>query len=214
MGLSLMKWCRSGQGVALIVALSVAALACSDDSNTAASVAAGGGNRAGVDVAATPDTGASVDSTTAQDGNAAEDGTETLADSGMSAGDIGGATDSAGSDAAADGQGVLLDAGSGASDAMVADADEEPVQCLGTIYPNEGQIDPDKPVYSSEWQTQEETEKAFAQAKADGTNAYKAYKAAFDNPEVLLCAFCPCGCHESNKHQSAMDCFKDMHGFG
>ena len=53
----------------------------------------------------------------------------------------------------------------------------------------------------------------FSIAKAEGMDAYKAYKAAFDNAEVLECAFCNCGCYPEPGHLSATDCFKDMHGF-
>ena len=198
------RWCRPEGVGALFVALTIAALACSDAANTTAGVADGDTGTNTVDVGLNLDVGGGA----TLDSGAATDGGTPVVDGG---GSDSGAADVA---AAADSQGGTLDVGNGSPDGAVADAEEEDVQCLGTIYPTDGQIDPDNPVYSSEWQTQEETEKMFAQAKADGTNAYKAYKAAFENPEVLLCAFCPCGCHESAKHVSAMDCFKDLHGFG
>lgn len=91
----------------------------------------------------------------------------------------------------------------------------EPIQCLGTVYPDSGPIDPDNPVYENEYYTQEQVTKMFAQAKADNTKVYRAYLAGLLYPDLLECAFCYCGCASpSFNHVSAVDCFKDMHGFG
>lgn len=100
----------------------------------------------------------------------------------------------------------------------VPDPDEEEpagVACeLGTIYPADGVIDPDAPVYSDSTWTQEEVEAAFAAARAENNAYYRGYLAAHKYPEVLECAFCACGCASmSISHLSAVDCFKDMHGF-
>jgi len=85
---------------------------------------------------------------------------------------------------------------------------------LGTIYPTAGVIDPDNPVYSGSDYSQAEVTAAFDEARADDSMAYRAYKAAYTWPDVMECAFCSCGCADmSIDHQSAVDCFKDMHGF-
>jgi hypothetical protein len=86
---------------------------------------------------------------------------------------------------------------------------------LGTIYPNEPLIDPDNPDYEDgSWTTQQVID-AFADAKAQDTQAYRAYRAAFQYSQFLECAFCSCGCDAPSlgNHLSSMDCFKDMHGF-
>lgn len=89
----------------------------------------------------------------------------------------------------------------------------EPV-CLGTVYPDGAVINPDDPVYSSETLPQDYVSEKFAEAKAADSKAYRAYLAAYeDGQEVLECAFCACGCAESDGHISAIDCFKDFHGF-
>jgi hypothetical protein len=95
------------------------------------------------------------------------------------------------------------------------DVPVEPIQCLGTVYPDSGPFDPDNPIYEDEYYTQEQVTKMFAQAKEDNTKAYRAYLAAYLYPELLECAFCYCGCSEPpTNHISALDCFKDIHGFG
>ncbi|NOY25094.1 MAG: hypothetical protein GXP62_04390 [Oligoflexia bacterium] len=89
------------------------------------------------------------------------------------------------------------------------------IECtLGSVYGDAPTIDPDNPVYSdSEW-TQADIEAAFAQAQADNTTAYQAYHfAASADGSILECAFCACGCATTQGHLSAIDCFKDMHGF-
>ncbi len=85
---------------------------------------------------------------------------------------------------------------------------------LGTMYPGVSTIDPDAPVFQDATHTQAEVTADFEQAKAAGSMAYLAYKAARDHADVLDCAFCACGCADSIGHLSAIDCFKDMHGFG
>ncbi len=87
-------------------------------------------------------------------------------------------------------------------------------ECLGTMYPGIGPIDPDAPVFSDATWTQQEVTAAFLEAKVQNSDAYRAYKAALSLGDILECAFCICGCHESIGHLSAADCFKDMHGFG
>jgi hypothetical protein len=84
---------------------------------------------------------------------------------------------------------------------------------LGSMYPNQGVIDPDAPVFEDANWDQAKVSDAFAKAKADGTTAYLAYRAARDYTQHLDCAFCACGCAPGIGHRSAIDCFKDMHGF-
>lgn len=84
---------------------------------------------------------------------------------------------------------------------------------LGTLYPSAGVIDPDSPVFSDEMHTQADVTDLFAKAKAESSPAYAAYLAARENAGVLGCAFCACGCASSIGHLSAVDCFKDLHGF-
>lgn len=86
--------------------------------------------------------------------------------------------------------------------------------CLGTKYPGKGTIDPDNPDFEDALWTKAEVQQKFAAAKAQGLAAYRAYKAAQRASGVLDCAFCTCGCAASDGHLSAIDCFKDMHGFG
>lgn len=112
---------------------------------------------------------------------------------------------------------VTLDA---AADAEVVQPDmtpdlepDGPVECFGTIYPGIDPIDPDAPIYSDADWTQEQVTVAFDDAKAGNTLAYRAYKAAYELGDILECAFCACGCASLVDHVSAMDCFKDMHGF-
>lgn len=85
--------------------------------------------------------------------------------------------------------------------------------CLNSMYGNDPQIDPDNPVYSDASVDQATVTQLFASAAATNSKAYRAYRAAFENPVVLKCAFCDCGCNASVGHTSAVDCFKDMHGF-
>jgi hypothetical protein len=99
----------------------------------------------------------------------------------------------------------------GATDAS---GDVGPAQCLGSVYPDLGVIDPDDPTFSDGSHSQSIVEQLFSEAKAGNTNAYRAYKAASLHAEVLDCAFCTCGCASSAAaHRSGVDCFKDMHGF-
>jgi hypothetical protein len=81
------------------------------------------------------------------------------------------------------------------------------------MYPNLAVIDPDAPQYSDANWTEADVAKLFSQAKIDQDLAYLAYRAARDHADVLDCAFCSCGCAPSVGHRSAIDCFKDMHGF-
>lgn len=84
---------------------------------------------------------------------------------------------------------------------------------LGTAFPDAAVIDPDAPVYSDAGWSQAEVEVAFADAASTNSTVYRAYKAANAHPDYLVCAFCACGCADSAGHLSALDCFKDMHGF-
>ena len=116
-------------------------------------------------------------------------------------------------------------AGSDASDATAGDAAidvaadvttnaDAAASCeLGTMYPDAPAIDPDAPVYEDASWTQAEVTAAFAEAKAQNTYAYQAYRAASELGSLLECPFCACGCAPSIGHRSAIDCFKDMHGF-
>ena len=86
--------------------------------------------------------------------------------------------------------------------------------CLGSIYPDRGVINPDDPQYEDNIYTFEQVRQMFAQAKQENSRAYRAYKAAYTYSHLANCAFCACGCSESSGHLSAVDCFKDIHGFG
>lgn len=91
---------------------------------------------------------------------------------------------------------------------------KKPVVCtLGTMYPGLPAIDPDNPDFSDDVFSKEQVIADFAEDKAKNGAAYRAYKAALENQETLECAFCACGCAPSIGHTSAIDCFKDMHGF-
>ena len=93
-------------------------------------------------------------------------------------------------------------------------SDGGPVACtLGTLYPSASVIDPDNPVYTDEMYAQADVTDMFAKAKAESSPAYLSYAAARDHANVLGCAFCACGCASSIGHLSAIDCFKDLHGF-
>lgn len=95
------------------------------------------------------------------------------------------------------------------------DVPAEPIVCdLGTMYPDLPLIDPDNPDYEDAIYSKAQVKEAFAKDKADNGSAYRAYKAALQHQDVLACAFCACGCAPSIGHLSAIDCFKDMHGFG
>jgi hypothetical protein len=84
----------------------------------------------------------------------------------------------------------------------------------GTKYPNANVIDPDSPVYEDASWTQQEVVDNFVEAKSLGLPAYPAYRAAREHSQYLECAYCKCGCGGPTlAHQSAIDCFKDMHGF-
>lgn len=96
-----------------------------------------------------------------------------------------------------------------------ADTDPASLVCLGSVYPDSGVIDPDDPKFSDEMYDTAQVKLMFQQAKTANSNAYKAYKAALKYPELLECGFCNCGCAAPPaNHISAIDCFKDMHGFG
>ncbi len=221
---------RPDYGRAVLVALCIVALACSEGTSGSASGGGTGATTGGVDTnvptdvggGAADDVAALADSAAPADdsGSGANGDVATAAETGVDSA----AADIASDDTAASGQdssGVPLDVAlgdtggeNGDADGENGDADGEDIACMGSVYPDAGLIDPDNPIFESEYRTQDDVTKAFSIAKADGTNAYKAYKAAFENPDVLLCAFCPCGCHNSSGHQSAIDCFKDLHGFG
>ena len=101
-----------------------------------------------------------------------------------------------------------------ASDDDTGDDDAvQPIECLGSVYGDAPSIDPDYPIYDGEDYTQQEVTEAFAEARAQNSYAYQAYRIARDNPELMECAFCSCGCAVTEGHISAVDCFKDMHGF-
>ncbi len=89
----------------------------------------------------------------------------------------------------------------------------EPDECLGTVYPDRDVIDPDDPNYAGDGYSADEVDALFAQGAAEGSDAYLAYVAAAAYPDLLECAWCACSCHVSAGHESAVDCFKDMHGF-
>lgn len=100
---------------------------------------------------------------------------------------------------------------SGATDAS---GDVAIPQCLGSVYPGVGVIDPDNPVFADGSYSQAVVQQLFLDGKAGNTDAYRAYKAASLHADVLDCAFCTCGCTSSAAaHRSGVDCFKDMHGF-
>jgi len=112
------------------------------------------------------------------------------------------------------GSGSSNAAGAGGTVAGGAGGTSADIVCsLGTMYPNRTVIDPDAPVYSDSGWTQQQVTDAFAQAKAQNSQAYRAYKAANKYTQYLQCAWCACGCATSPGHKSAIDCYKDMHGF-
>jgi len=124
------------------------------------------------------------------------------------AGDGGTVAASGGTAGSAAGAGSSATGGtSGAAGATSATCD------LGTMYPGVEVIDPDAPVFQDGTWSQQEVVDAFAQAKAEGNTAYLGYRAARDYVQYLDCAFCACGCAPAIGHLSAIDCFKDMHGF-
>lgn len=88
-----------------------------------------------------------------------------------------------------------------------------PSGCLPSKWPDRAVIDPDAPAFEDAAYTREKVEELFAGAKASSSSAYRAYRAARDHADVLACGFCACGC-AADGHLSALDCFKDMHGFG
>jgi hypothetical protein len=97
------------------------------------------------------------------------------------------------------------DPGSGAA----GDAGE----CLGSRWPERAVIDPDAPAYSDSTHDAALVTAWFEDAKHADSPAYQAYSSAHRKPELLGCAFCPCGCAAAAAHRSAVDCFKDLHGF-
>lgn len=104
--------------------------------------------------------------------------------------------------------------GSGTGGALGSGGAATGIVCsLGTMYPDRTVIDPDAPVYQDADWTQQAVTTAFAEAKAQNSQAYRAYKAANKYTQYLQCAFCACGCATSPGHKSAIDCYKDMHGF-
>ena len=125
--------------------------------------------------------------------------------------DAGGQLD-AGRDAAA-----LLDAAPPPHDAAPDTTPEPSVEEIcgtRTMYPELTVIDPDDPTYSDATWTNEEVRAEFAAARDGDTDAYRAYRTAHARPDLMYCGFCPCGCSASIGHESGIDCFKDMHGFG
>jgi len=126
---------------------------------------------------------------------------------------LGGATGSGGV-VASDGSAGLGGSGAAGESGVDAAGDAPAVVCdLGTMYPTLDVIDPDAPVYSDASWTQDAVVASFAKAKAESSMAYLAYRAARDYSHFLDCAFCSCGCAPGIGHLSAIDCFKDMHGF-
>ena len=104
--------------------------------------------------------------------------------------------------------------GSGRSHDAGAPLDAPAVACtLGSVYGGRPPINPDDPQYEDANWTQEQVTEAFAMAKAKNSIAYRAYKAAYAHPDIITCAFCPCGCSKGAGHKSGVDCYKDMHGF-
>lgn len=97
--------------------------------------------------------------------------------------------------------------------APAGDADGSGSGCLGTVYPDLAVIDPDDPSYADGDHTAEEVRAMFAVERADDTQTYRAYRAAHTWPDLIECAFCACGCATGLGHVSALDCFKDLHGF-
>ena len=91
--------------------------------------------------------------------------------------------------------------------------DDTPPTCLESVYPDEGVIDPDDPQFEDSTRTREQVQSMFAHAKETNSDVYWAYKAASDSPELIQCAYCACGCAITEDHLSAIDCFKDLHGF-
>ena len=95
-----------------------------------------------------------------------------------------------------------------------AEVDVEAFFCdLGTMYPNSAVIDPDNPDFEDAQHSRAQVIQTFADAKTADNQAYQAYRAARDYADLLTCPFCACGCADSIGHLSAIDCFKDMHGF-
>jgi hypothetical protein len=84
---------------------------------------------------------------------------------------------------------------------------------LGSLYGDAQVIDPDDPVYEDAAFDQAEVEQLFAEARDQGNETYGAYAAAREHAAALEYAFCSCGCASTIDHLSAVDCFKDMHGF-
>ena len=84
---------------------------------------------------------------------------------------------------------------------------------LGSSYLDLGVIDPDDPSFEDGDWAEEDVRDAFADARDHDSKTYRAYRAAREHAGLLECAFCSCGCAASDGHLSALDCFKDMHGF-
>ena len=99
-------------------------------------------------------------------------------------------------------------------DDVANDDDTASVTCLGSVYgPDVPNIDPDDPIYEDDQYSQEQVTEMFEEAAAANNTAYQAYAISLQYPDVVECAFCACGCRTSDEHLSAVDCFKDMHGF-
>ncbi len=108
---------------------------------------------------------------------------------------------------------VVLLGCAGRDDAPPA-VDEGPaIACYGSKDPAATLIDPDAPTYSDADNPLDDVRARFSKARATNAAAYRAYAAAKKNADVLGCGFCKCGCARSLGHESALDCFKDMHGF-
>lgn len=109
---------------------------------------------------------------------------------------------------------ALLTACSSDATPAAAPVDEgPPVECRGTSMPERDVVNPDDPTFSDSNFTNEQVREMFAKSRANNAAAYRSYSAAKANADVLSCAFCSCGCSGPLRHMSALDCFKDMHGF-
>lgn len=102
-----------------------------------------------------------------------------------------------------------------ASDGAAPIVDNGPAAaCYGSKDAAAALIDPDNPTFADSAITNAEVREKFSRARERNSGAYRAYRAALANADVLSCAFCKCGCAGGIGHVSALDCFKDMHGFG
>jgi hypothetical protein len=110
--------------------------------------------------------------------------------------------------------GVALLLGCASDVATETPVDEgPPIECRGSRAPEQALIDPDDPTYEDADFSNELVRTMFERSRTSNAAAYRSYRAALENADVLSCAFCACGCAGTLKHVSAIDCFKDMHGF-